>query len=104
MRFFSLSIPPSARSSPDHDEPTTLGLFTRLHREDIDPAHDILPVTRNQIPPGLAVVRSVLLTVVARMLDALFVRRRSAHGLVDGVLGVQDRDEVSRNRVDPDRP
>src|SRR5687768_2343936 len=98
-------IPPSwPMALADHHEPTALGAFVRLHREHVDPAHDVLPVSRDQIPPRLSVVGVVLLPVVARSDDAIASGDRRADGLVHGVLGAQLRDEIARYRVDLDRP
>src|SRR5439155_5995465 len=88
----------------DHHETTALGALLGLDGEQVDPAHDVLAVARNQIPAGLAVVRIVLLPVVPRSRDASRIRDRGAHRIVHRVVGVQLGHEVARHRVDPDRP
>src|SRR5262249_2571010 len=61
------------------DKPATLLTQIRVDNEHIDPAHHILTVSRNQVPPRLAIVRGVLLPIVSR--PSLVVRPRdvSAH-------------------------
>src|SRR5215475_6719875 len=45
----------------DDDELATLSSFLRIDREEVDTAHDVLPVPRDQVPRSLTVVRVVLL-------------------------------------------
>src|SRR5437868_3886338 len=65
MIFFTVSSF-SPCPSADDDELAALRSLTRLDHEDIDPADDVLPVARDQIPSRLTVVGIVLLLVVSR--------------------------------------
>src|SRR5574341_748174 len=101
LTFFLLRSP---RLANDHEPATLLALRPRLDREQVDPAHDILAVSRYQVPACLAVVRIVLLTVETRSCLVVLARYRRPYRLIDLVRRFQHRHQVSRHRVDADRP
>src|SRR5213075_1242021 len=90
--------------SADDDELASLLALARLNDEDVDPAHDVLPVARDQVPARLAVVRIVLLTIESLMGTAGFVRHRAADRIVHRVPAVELGHQVSRHGVDANPP
>src|SRR5262245_41873130 len=48
-------VPPYAPRSADENEFAALRASLARHREQVDPAHHVLPVARNQVPPGLPI-------------------------------------------------
>src|SRR5437762_2125281 len=107
ISFFTF-IPPSlyrTRRSADDDELAALGAPAGLHGEQVDPAHHVLPVARNEVPARLAVAGRVLLPGHVRVRSTVRIDhgRRARRG-VDGVIRGERVHEIAGQRVDLDRP
>src|SRR5258706_15634418 len=77
MVFLTISSFATSRLADD-DELAALRTLIGIHGEDVDPAHDVLAIARDEIPPRLAVVRIVLLPIEPRS---------SVHGIADRLVG-----------------
>src|ERR1041385_5802389 len=104
MRLFTI-VPPYAPRSTDDEELAALRAPLGRHGEQVDPAHHVLPVARNQVPPRLSVPWRVLLFGHVRMrLPVAVDHRRAARRRVHRVVRGQRVHQVTREREDLDRP
>src|SRR5215831_7120366 len=76
-------VPPYAPRSADDDELTALGAPLGRHREQVDTAHHVLPVARDEIPARLPVPGRVLLArhVLMRLAAAVDHGRGARRGV-----------------------
>src|SRR5262245_37959179 len=98
-------VPPYAPRSTDDDKLAALDATLGRDREQVDPAHHVLAVARNEIPAGLPIAARVLLLRDVRVrLTVAVDHGRAARRGVHGVVPVERIHEVAGERVDLDRP
>src|SRR5215831_10175904 len=100
IRLFTI-VPPYAPRSADEDELAALRAPLGRHREQVDPAHHVLPVARNQVPARLSVPRCVLLFGDVRVrLPVAVDHGRVPHRRVHRVVRAERIHQVARQRED----
>src|SRR5262245_28200937 len=94
----------SAHDLADDHELAPLRAALRRDRVQVDAAHHVLAIARDQVPARLAIARSVLLPVDVLVRATVRVDHgRPAGRGVDGIVPAQCLHEVTGERVDLDR-